>query len=104
MYIDDCVTGTLMLARSAVSDPVNVGSSEMVTINGLVDIAESIAGVKLRRNYNLDAPKGVNGRNSDNAKIKAELEWEPSIKLVPLPANAVLAGVHGPVRVSARCS
>lgn len=81
MYIDDCVKGTLMLTRSGVTDPINVGSNEIVTINGLVDIAEAIAGVKLTRNYNLSAPKGVNGRNSDNTKIKAELGWEPSIKL-----------------------
>ena len=61
--------------------PINLGSSEMVTINQLVDIAEEIAGIKLHRNYNLKAPKGVNGRNSDNALIKKLLGWEPSISL-----------------------
>ena len=81
MYIDDCVTGTLMLTESGITDPINIGSNELVTINQLVDIAEDVGGVKLERKYNLNAPKGVNGRNSDNARIVAELGWEPSIRL-----------------------
>jgi GDP-D-mannose 3',5'-epimerase len=81
MYIDDCVRGTLEIARSDILDPINLGSSELVTINQLVDIAEDIAGVKLDRRYNTGAPKGVNGRNSDNARIRAALGWEPSIRL-----------------------
>jgi nucleoside-diphosphate-sugar epimerase len=81
MYIDDCVRGTLAIARSDILDPINLGSSELVTINQLVDIAEEIAGVKLERRYDLGAPKGVNGRNSDNTMIRAALGWEPSIKL-----------------------
>ena len=70
-----------MLTHSDVIEPLNVGSSELVSINQLVDIVEEIAGIKLKRNYNLDAPKGVNGRNSDNTKIKALMGWEPQIKL-----------------------
>ena len=81
MYIDDCTKGTQMIAESEIHEPLNLGSDELVTINQLVDIAEEIAGVKLKRNYKLDAPKGVNGRNSDNTKILAELDWEPSIRL-----------------------
>jgi GDP-D-mannose 3',5'-epimerase len=81
MYIDDCIRGTLEITRSDILDPINLGSSELVTINQLVDIAEEIAGVKLERSYNLDAPKGVNGRNSDNTRIRAALGWEPSIRL-----------------------
>jgi GDP-D-mannose 3', 5'-epimerase len=81
MYIDDCIRGTLEIARSDILDPLNLGSSELVTINQLVDIAEDIAGVKLRRRYNPGAPKGVNGRNSDNTRIRAALGWEPSISL-----------------------
>jgi GDP-D-mannose 3',5'-epimerase len=81
MYIDDCIRGTLDIARSDIVDPINLGSSELVTINQLVDIAEDIAGVKLKRRYNPNAPKGVNGRNSDNTQIRAALGWEPSIKL-----------------------
>jgi len=81
MYIDDCTRGTLAIAESDIRYPINLGSSEMVTINQLVDIAEEIAGVKLTRRYKLDAPKGVNGRNSDNTKIIHELGWEPSIRL-----------------------
>jgi GDP-D-mannose 3',5'-epimerase len=81
MYIDDCLKGTLALSDSDVTDPINIGSSELVTINQLVDIAEEIGGVKLKRKYNLNAPKGVNGRNSDNSRILSELGWEPSIRL-----------------------
>jgi nucleoside-diphosphate-sugar epimerase len=81
MYIDDCLKGTQMLTASDIVEPLNIGSSELVTINQLVDIVEEIAGIKLKRNYNLSAPKGVNGRNSDNTKIKALMGWEPNIKL-----------------------
>jgi nucleoside-diphosphate-sugar epimerase len=81
MYIDDCLKGTQSIMRSEIIEPINLGSNEVVTINGLVDIVESIAGVTLKRNYNLKAPKGVNGRNSDNTLIKRYLNWEPSIRL-----------------------
>ena len=82
MYIDDCVEGIQKIMHSDnVTMPINLGSSEMVTINQLVDITETIAGLKLKRNYNLKAPKGVNGRNSDNALIMKLLGWEPSISL-----------------------
>ena len=66
---------------SDIIEPINLGSDELVTINQLVDIVEDIAGIKLERNYNLDAPEGVRGRNSDNTLIKAELGWEPGIRL-----------------------
>ena len=81
MYIDDCVKGTLAITNSDIDQPINLGSNELVTINGLVDIVEAIAGVKLKRSYNLSAPKGVNGRNSDNTMIVEKLGWEPSIRL-----------------------
>jgi GDP-D-mannose 3', 5'-epimerase len=81
MYIDDCTLGTQAILQSEIHEPINLGSSELVTINQLVDIAEEIASVKLERKYNLNAPKGVNGRNSDNTKIKQYLGWEPSIRL-----------------------
>lgn len=81
-YIDDCVLGTQLIMKSdVVTMPINLGSSEMVSINQLVDIVESIAGIKLERSYNLKAPKGVNGRNSDNTLIQKLLGWEPSISL-----------------------
>jgi nucleoside-diphosphate-sugar epimerase len=67
--------------NSAILDPINLGSAEMVTVNQLVDIVESIAGVKLKRVYDPDAPKGVMGRNSDNRLIRGYLDWEPSIAL-----------------------
>jgi nucleoside-diphosphate-sugar epimerase len=81
MYIDDCVHGTLMITEGPPVEPINLGSSELVTINQLVDIVEDIAGITVKRNYNLDAPQGVRGRNSDNTLIKAKYGWEPSIKL-----------------------
>jgi len=81
MYIDDCTAGTLRLTASDIVEPLNIGSDELVSINRLVDIVEKIAGVRLKRRYKLDAPKGVRGRNSDNALIKQLLGWAPSIRL-----------------------
>src|SRR5262249_6486083 len=81
MWIDDCVKGTQMILESDFVEPINLGSSELVTINQLVDIVEDIAGVKLKRRYNLSAPKGVNGRNSDNTLIQEVFGWEPSTRL-----------------------
>ena len=71
MYIDDCLKGTQMIMASDIEDPINLGSDESVTINQLVDIVEDIAGITLKRTYDLSAPKGVNGRNSDNTLITA---------------------------------
>jgi GDP-D-mannose 3', 5'-epimerase len=81
MYIDDCVYGTHALMASAVPEPLNLGSDELVSINQLVDIVEAIAGVRLKRRYNPEAPKGVRGRNSDNTLIRERLGWAPSIPL-----------------------
>jgi GDP-D-mannose 3',5'-epimerase len=81
MYIDDCVKGIELIMNSSIVEPINLGSSEAVSINQLVDIVEDIAGIKLERRYVLDAPKGVNGRNSDNTLIQKYLGWEPSIPL-----------------------
>jgi GDP-D-mannose 3',5'-epimerase len=81
MFIDDCVKGTQAIMHSPVTEPVNLGSDELVTINGLVDMVESIADVRLKRTYNLAAPKGVNGRNSDNTRIRSLLGWAPGIRL-----------------------
>jgi nucleoside-diphosphate-sugar epimerase len=82
LYIDDCVAGTQVLMASEVVEPLNIGSDELVTINQLVDIVEGIAGVRLKRRFNLDAPTGVRGRSSDNTLIKHKLGWAPSIPLV----------------------
>lgn len=82
MYIDDCLKGILAIMESDIIQfPINLGSAEKVTINQLVDVVEKIAGLKLKRNYKLDAPKGVNGRNSDNELIRQMLGWEPNIPL-----------------------
>lgn len=81
MYIDDCLDGSLRLMTSDVSEPLNIGSDEMVTINQLVDIAESVAGIKLERHYKLDAPLGVRGRNSENSLVQERLDWSPTIAL-----------------------
>jgi GDP-D-mannose 3', 5'-epimerase len=81
MYIDDCILGMQKIMDSDIDEPINLGSRELVTINQLVDIVERIADVKLVRRYALHAPKGVNGRNSDNTLIKRRLGWEPSVPL-----------------------
>jgi GDP-D-mannose 3', 5'-epimerase len=81
MYVDDCLLGTTMIMESGILDPINLGSSELVSINQLVDTVEEIAGVRLKRLYNLDAPKGVRGRNSDNTLILERLGWEPTTPL-----------------------
>jgi GDP-D-mannose 3',5'-epimerase len=80
-YIDDTIEGLFRIMESEFTDPINLGSSQLVTINGLVDIVEGIAGVKLERKYNLSAPQGVRGRNSDNTLIREQLGWEPSTPL-----------------------
>ena len=81
MYIDDCIHGTRAIMQSDVTDPLNLGSSELVTINQLVDVVEEIAGIQLERRYDLTAPQGVRGRNSDNDEILRRLGWEPSVSL-----------------------
>ena len=81
MYITDCLYGTQMLLKSDFLEPINIGSSELVSINQMVDIVEDIAGVKLTRRYDLSAPKGVNGRNSDNTLIQKTFNWQPSVRL-----------------------
>jgi nucleoside-diphosphate-sugar epimerase len=80
MFIEDCVRGIDMIMHcpELIATPINLGSSELIEINHLVSLAEEIAGVKLTRTYQLDAPRGVAGRNSDNTFIKAVLGWEPS--------------------------
>lgn len=83
MYIDDCTFGIdqIMHCDQLIATPINLGTSELVTVNELVDIIEEIGGVNLERTYKLDAPKGVAGRNSDNTFIKSILNWEPKIPL-----------------------
>ncbi len=81
MYIDDCIVGSQMIMDSDVVEPINLGSSELVTINQLVDLVEDIAGTKVERRHDLSAPQGVRGRNSDNTMIRERLGWEPSTPL-----------------------
>jgi GDP-D-mannose 3', 5'-epimerase len=81
MFVDDCVEGVRRIMDSGIDYPINLGSSELVSINQLVSIVEGIAGIQLDRSYDLSAPQGVRGRNSDNTLIKKELAWEPSISL-----------------------
>ena len=83
MYIDDCVKGVQMIMDSDILEPINLGSSEMVSVNQLVDIVEEIAGIKLKRNYDLDAPKGVMGRNSDNTLIRNTCSGSPAFPCAP---------------------
>ena len=81
MYIDDCIKGMHLIMNSEIEEPINLGSNELTTINGLADIAAEIDGLEFTYNHNLDAPKGVNGRNSDNTLIMKYLDWEPGISL-----------------------
>jgi nucleoside-diphosphate-sugar epimerase len=81
MYIDDCLNGIQKIMNSDILEPINLGSSEAVSINQLVDMVEGIAGIRLERKYDLTAPQGVNGRNSDNTLIQKYLGWEPNIPL-----------------------
>lgn len=81
MYIDDCLRGIQTIMNSDFREPINLGSQEMVTINQLVDLVEQIAGIRLKKCYNLDAPKGVRGRSSDNTLFRQVFGWEPSIPL-----------------------
>ena len=81
MYVDDCVEGIKRIMDSEILEPINLGSDELITINGLAEMVEEIAGVTLEHEHNLSAPKGVNGRNSDNTKIQQYLGWAPGIRL-----------------------
>ncbi len=81
MFIDDCIYGTQLIMNSNLDTPINLGSSELVSINGLVTIVEEIAGITVRRSYDLHAPRGVRGRNSDNTMIQDRFGWEPRTPL-----------------------
>jgi nucleoside-diphosphate-sugar epimerase len=81
MYIDDCITGINLIFNGTSTEPVNLGSEEMVSINQLVSIVEDIAGITVKRNYNLNAPQGVRGRTSDNTLMRSIYSWEPKISL-----------------------
>ena len=83
MYIDDCVKGIdmIMHCERLIATPINLGSTELVSINELIDKVERIAGVKLGRRYDLTAPRGVAGRNSDNSFIEQILDWAPNASL-----------------------
>jgi nucleoside-diphosphate-sugar epimerase len=81
MYIDDCIEGIDRIMRHEVPEPVNLGSEELVTIDQLVDVVEEISGLELKRRYQLDAPLGVQGRNSDNTRLRQYVGWEPTTSL-----------------------
>lgn len=81
LYVDECIEGIRRIMDSDFAEPLNLGSDEGVSISQLVSMVEEIAGVTLTRTYNLDAPQGVRGRNSDNTLIKDVLGWAPSAKL-----------------------
>ena len=82
LYVDDCIEGTLRLFESDYSEPVNIGSDEQVSINQMIEIIEDISGIKkLERVYQLDKPKGVRGRSSNNDLVKEVLNWSFKIKL-----------------------
>lgn len=82
MYIDDCIEGTKKIFNSNFIDPYNLGSDEQVSINQMIDMLQNIADYQIEKNFQLDKPKGVRGRSSDNTKILKDINWSPSIKLV----------------------
>ncbi|MBA2671855.1 MAG: NAD-dependent epimerase/dehydratase family protein, partial [Gemmatimonadetes bacterium] len=79
--IDDCVVGIYRLMRSGYRDPLNLGQDRLISVNELVDIVAGVAGKHIRKRYNLNAPQGVRGRNSDNARLREVLHWEPEVSL-----------------------
>ena len=81
MFIDDCLEGTQKIFNSKLTDVYNLGSDEQVSINQMISILEEISNFKVEKKYQLDKPKGVRGRSSDNSKILNDLKWAPSIKL-----------------------
>ena len=81
MYVDDCLRGTRLITEGMSHEPVNLGSSELVSVNQLVDLVEEIAGVRCYRTYVPNAPQGVRGRNSDNTQFRETYGWEPSTTL-----------------------
>ncbi|MFI8190796.1 NAD-dependent epimerase/dehydratase family protein [Streptomyces sp. NPDC085946] len=101
MYIDDCLHGTRMIMEGDSGTPVNLGSSELVTIDQLVDVVEEIAGVRCERTYRPDAPQGVRGRNSDNTLIRELYGWEPSIPLAD-GLERTYAWVYDQVKLACR--
>jgi nucleoside-diphosphate-sugar epimerase len=81
MYIDDCVEGIYRLTHSEHSDPLNLGTDRLVSINQLVDIICAIAGKSLKKRHDESGPQGVRGRNSDNTRLRHVLDWEPKVSL-----------------------
>jgi nucleoside-diphosphate-sugar epimerase len=81
LYIDDCVIGTNKVFNENFNKPLNVGSEEQVSINQMISIIEEIADYKVDKNYQLDKPKGVRGRSSDNSLVKEKIGWQPTYSL-----------------------
>jgi len=81
MYVDDCVEGLKRIMASEYRDALNLGTDELVTINGLVDMVARIAGKRIAKRHNMAGPQGVRGRNSENTRLRKVLGWEPSISL-----------------------
>jgi len=80
-YIDDCIEGIYRLMRSDYREPLNLGQDRLISINELVDMVADIAGKRIRKEYNRNAPQGVRGRNSNNDRLRAVLDWQPSVSL-----------------------
>lgn len=81
MYVDDCVEGIHRLMHSEHGEPLNLGTDELISVDGLVDLVSSIAGKTLKKNHDVSKPQGVRGRNSDNSRLRKVLGWEPSVPL-----------------------
>jgi GDP-D-mannose 3', 5'-epimerase len=81
MYVDDCVEGIVRIMRSDCASPLNLGTDELISVDGLVDLVASVAGKSVNKQHDVTRPQGVRGRNSDNSKLRKVLGWEPRIAL-----------------------
>jgi nucleoside-diphosphate-sugar epimerase len=81
-YISDCVEGLMRLMASSHHEPLNLGTEELVSVNGLVELICAIAGKRLTKRHDLSRPQGVRGRNSDNSRLRTVLGWEPQTRLL----------------------
>jgi len=103
MYVDDCVEGLIRIMASEYRDALNLGTDELITINGLVDLIARLAGKRIGKRHNMAGPQGVRGRNSENTRLRKVLGWEPSIRLeqglaITYPWIASQVVVHQPAR------
>ena len=80
-FINDCLEATIKLMESNFTEPLNIGSDRLVTVNELADMIIAISGKNINKIYNITAPQGVRGRNADLTLLEQTLNWKPKISL-----------------------